>query len=138
MAPDLSVVACPACGAGVRPGAPWCTQCYAALTPPDPEPTRASDVLAPAVPAPRADQPADGVPTWPCTGCGTANPMSADACEECGQGFLAQVRTEEPPLLALPGLGDVTTRSRGQLAALACGGVLVVVLVCLVLFLAMS
>jgi hypothetical protein len=64
--------------------------------------------------------------------------MTADACAGCGLGFLSLVHAQERPVLALPGLGDVTRRSRGQLAAAASGAVLVVVLLCLVLFLAVS
>ncbi len=138
MHPDLSVAACPGCGALVRPGAPWCTQCFRGLVeqPPGLAAPAAGRVAGPArAPDSAASTLPDGAPAWPCSGCGTATPMSDDTCSGCGLGFLAQVRSEERPLLVLPGLGDVSRRSRGQLAAAACGAVLLVVLLFLLLFL---
>jgi ribosomal protein L40E len=52
------------------------------------------------------------VGTWPCLGCGAANPMGADVCTECGLPFLAQAKT--PPHWHIPGLGDIFQRSRGE------------------------
>jgi hypothetical protein len=62
-------------------------------------------------------------PTWPCTACGTANPLDRDACVSCGSGFLAGARNEAP-LLDLPVVGDLTKLSRVQRFALAGGVVL--------------
>lgn len=145
MAPDLSVVACPGCGAAVRAGAPWCTQCFRGLVEPSGGPRRSTPApspvpqLSPVPPlSPVSAALPDLPPAWPCTACGTANPMSEAACSGCGLGFLAEVRSAEPPLLVLPGLGDVSRRSRGQLAAAACGAVLLVVLLSLLIFLAAS
>lgn len=40
------MTACPACGAALRPGSPWCTLCYHDLRPP--EPVQASQPIRPA------------------------------------------------------------------------------------------
>ena len=51
MGPDLvTLTACPACGAALRPGAPWCTLCYADLRT-APEPDHAPTIGAYAEPA---------------------------------------------------------------------------------------
>ena len=144
--------ACPACGAALRPDAPWCTLCYADLRPkppepePDPEPPPEPEALVPAQPAPDplsapldagpnplnapvATTPMAG-PTWPCTVCGTANPLDRDACVSCGSGFLAGARNEAP-LLDLPVVGDLTRFSRAQRFGLAGGVVLAFVLLTL-------
>jgi hypothetical protein len=167
---------CPACGAAVRPGDPWCTLCYADLRPaappavevpvPDPltgpvagqpagsayppAPPDPLAVLPPATPdpltapltGPVAGQPAGSAyspappdpltaplaaisgPTWPCSTCGTVNPLDRDACVGCGAAFLSAVREQESPLLTLPVVGDITRLSRMQRFALA-GGVVV-------------
>jgi hypothetical protein len=144
--------ACPACGAAVRPESPWCTLCYADLRPkpePEPEPAPVDPVPAPEPapvhPVPAASQPAipaqaadpltaplaalDG-PTWPCSACGTPNPMERETCSACGVGFLAGAR-DESPLLELPVVGDMTRLGRGQRIALAGGVVLVFVVLTL-------
>ena len=61
-------------------------------------------------------------PTWPCTTCGAANPIAANACTGCGAGFLAGLRATEP-LLELPGVGDLTAMSRAQRLGIAFGAV---------------
>lgn len=129
---------CPACGAALRQDAPWCTLCYADLRPapaPDLEPPRTPPVR----PRPLAD-PLGGVaePSWPCAGCGAANPLAAQACTGCGAGFLAGLREQEGPLLELPVVGDITRLGRGQRFALAGGVVLAAVLLTLLLGLLLS
>jgi hypothetical protein len=140
---------CPACGAAVRIGDPWCTLCYADLRPPapvEPEP----------VPEPVADPPAyspstavrgpdpltaplEAVtspvlgPSWPCSGCGTVNPMARDVCSACGRHFLAGVREDEAPILELPVVGDITQLTRGHRFAIAGGVVLAFILLTVVL-----
>jgi hypothetical protein len=60
-----------------------------------------------------AEPPAKTLPgSWPCEGCHTANPMSADACVHCGLPFLSYAKT--PPRLDLPFIGDIFQRSRTQ------------------------
>lgn len=77
------------------------------------------------MPAPALGLPArDGnEPTWPCTTCGAANPIAANACTACGAGFLAGLRESEAPLLELPGVGDLTKMSRAQRLGIAFGAV---------------
>jgi hypothetical protein len=114
---------CPACGAALRPGAPWCTLCYADLRPAPadaaPEPS-----YAPPSPPP---VPAEG-PTWPCATCDAPNPLGYGACGACGSGFLSVLREQEGPLLELPGVGDITRLAKPQRFALAGGAVLAAVL----------
>jgi hypothetical protein len=50
--------------------------------------------------------------SWPCDGCNTTNPMSADVCVHCGLPFLTYAKT--PPRLDLPIIGDIFQRSRAQ------------------------
>lgn len=119
--------ACPACGAALRPDAPWCTLCYADLRPkPEPEPLpEPPPAQHPGIPT---QPPHEGPgPTWPCTVCGTANPIARDSCIGCGSGFLAGARSEAP-LLDLPVVGDLTKLSRVQRVALAGGVVLAFIL----------
>jgi hypothetical protein len=144
---------CPKCGAAVRFGDPWCTLCYADLRPPapevpepEPEPTPGPDAIAapPAYNAPvgaghdpltapleAVAAPING-PSWPCTACGTVNPMAHDTCSACGRHFLAGVREDHAPSLELPVVGDLTKMSRAQRFVLA-GVVVLVVLVLTVL-----
>jgi hypothetical protein len=75
--------------------------------------------------APRLERATAG---WPCSGCGTVNGVELDACAACGTGFLAGLKRDEPPLLVLPGVGDLTRLSRGQRLGLALGVVLLFVL----------
>ena len=115
-------VRCPHCRGAVRPEAPWCTQCWADLRPP-PEPVAATPPPAPASPVPVAGPltpavGADARPSaargWPCSGCGETNAVELDACAACGTGFLAGLRKEAGPVLALPVVGDITRLSRAQ------------------------
>ncbi len=69
------------------------------------------------------------VATWPCATCGAANGLDRSACDGCGAGFLAGLRSADEPLLVLPVVGDLGALSRGQRLALAAGVVLAVVLV---------
>jgi len=75
---------------------------------------------APVVPGPRSE------PTWPCTACGTTNPLAATLCSVCGTPFLAAASST--PKLVLPVVGDLTALSRGQriVAALGVAAVLMV------------
>lgn len=119
---------CPHCRAGVRPGAPWCTLCHADLRPappavPEPTPAAVDPLTAPAAALGLPPRPGSE-PTWPCSTCGAANPIAANACASCGAGFLAGLRETEGPLLELPGVGDLTRMGRGQRLGLAFGVVL--------------
>ena len=139
MGPDLvPLTACPACGAALRPGAPWCTLCYADLrplpaAPPTatltPIPTRIPTLMDLPMPAP-APPPVDEVdpgPTWPCSRCHSLNAFALPRCAACGADFLAAVRDDDVGLV-LPGLGDLTTMSRGRRMAIAFGAVAALVL----------
>ena len=135
-----ALLRCPDCAAVARPGAPWCTQCFLDLRPaPEPAPAPAAPVPVAAVPtapvpaaAPDPAAPArpdalpDGDPTWPCTACGSTTPLAADVCAACGSPFLAGLRATEPPLLVLPGVGDVAALSRARRLGLAAGAALAV------------
>jgi hypothetical protein len=121
---------CPHCRGAVRADAQWCTQCWADLRP-APEPAVVAPV--PALPAP--GQPVDattprsaGLGGWPCANCGATNGVELDACAACGSGFLAGLKRDEAPLLALPVVGDITRLSRGQRLGLAAAVVLLVAL----------
>jgi hypothetical protein len=60
--------------------------------------------------------------SWPCVGCAALNPMGESVCHACGLPFLAHAKT--PPVLNIPGLGDIFQRSRPQqIAFLAASGV---------------
>jgi ribosomal protein L40E len=149
--PDLSeaprTTACPSCGAGVRPGADWCSLCYhdlrpapAAVTVPQPSPAYGEsdpltvpllDLLLPAVsaPAPLAEAPAVPEPaqqpagnSWPCLRCGARNALDADTCQECFSPFLGGASAG--PSLRIPVVGDVWKMSRGARMTLAFGVVL--------------
>src|SRR4051794_29290959 len=90
---------CPKCGAAVRFGDPWCTLCYADLRPPAPpvvEPPAGVEPTPVAEPPPYIPAPVVGTdpltapleafaspvtgPSWPCTACGTVNPLADDVC----------------------------------------------------------
>jgi len=144
---------CPTCAAAVRPGAPWCLLCHrdlrpapvagpaglepasmavpalhepAPLLPPVGEhPPATATAAVPAIPPARHAAPATG---WPCTVCGTANPLDAPACATCGSGFLAGLRAAEEPALQLPVLGDVSRLPRTTRLALAAGAGLMLAL----------
>ena len=129
---------CPHCAGAVRPEAAWCTQCWADLRP-TPEPvklaTAPAAAFAPPVGGAQVPSVGRGLGGWPCSGCGTVNAVEVNACVACGTGFLAGLRQNEPPLLALPGIGDVTRLSRAQRLALA--GAVVLVMVVLVVMLSL-
>jgi hypothetical protein len=103
------------------------------MTPPTAAPDPLTGPLADPLGAPLADpvgsptQPVAG-PNWPCTACGTVNPIARDTCSACGLHFLAAVRAGDAPLLELPLVGDITRLSRGQRFALA-GAVALAVIV---------
>ena len=133
---------CPACGAALRPGAPWCTLCYADFRPAPVElpielpielPVEPAVAVAaydpltdPAPPAP-GDVSVEGGPSWPCSSCGSPNSIELSVCGSCGAGFLASIADRAGPTLVLPVIGDVMGLSKSQRMALALGAVLVVV-----------
>ena len=132
----------------MRPGAPFCTLCYADLRPePVPVASPASVALDPLTAplhalagahgsAPTTARSADPVASdaaWPCANCGVLTPLAEPSCRACGSGFLAAVRDGEPPLLALPVVGDVSRLSRMQGVGLAVGVVAALLLVLVVL-----
>jgi hypothetical protein len=63
----VTTARCPACGASVLPGAPWCTLCYAELRPAQPAPVRAAAPApvgaAPSVAAPSVAAPSVAAPS---------------------------------------------------------------------------
>jgi hypothetical protein len=124
--------------------AQWCSLCYADLRPPVPEPAvvlepavalepaldgalerQPVSTLTPAPAAPPAMVAAKPEPRWPCTRCGASNPMSEDACHDCGTGFLASVASTTPT--HLPIVGDVQRMSQAQ--RILVGGVVAVTLI---------
>jgi hypothetical protein len=146
-APALLLEHCPHCRGAVRPGAPWCTQCWTDLRPaPEPAPAVEAPVVSPAVAQPAGpvavvqppeaavteDDDAPAV-TWPCSRCGQANALELSACSACGSGFLAAVRSDDPPLLVLPVVGDVGRLSKGQRYGLSAGIAFLAVLLVVVL-----
>ncbi len=133
MGPDLvPLTACSACGAALRPGAPWCTLCYADLRPaPEPDPVPTIGAYAEPAPDPlTVSQPPVGTdplgPTWPCSRCGGRNALTLDACTACGASFLAAVR-DDGVALVVPGIGDLMTMSRAKRLGLAAGAVALLV-----------
>lgn len=141
--PDVTelprTTACPSCGASVRPDAPWCMLCHTDLRPKAPEPA-AQVAIAPAPtaaygpPAPdpltqplhevlgEAPGPAPApapAASWPCSMCEAVNPITANTCSDCGQSFLAAMRSTEQPMLVLPVVGDIGKLSRGGRIGLA-------------------
>lgn len=147
-------LACPACGASLRGGAPWCTLCFADLRTPASTPAFVLPVtpalpavayglpavdpltaplldLVPPPPAPAAVvvRPETGAqaelePSWPCSRCGSATPLSLTSCSGCGTGFLDAERQASAPTLVLPVVGDLLTMSRGHRMLLAVAAVL--------------
>ena len=135
----------------MRPEAPWCTLCYADLRAPVPTvPTVPTGPTFDPLTAPAAalglrardtamtvsGQGAD--PTWPCAGCGAGNDFAAADCADCGEGFLAELRVSDGPLLELPVVGDFGALSRTQRLSAAVGVVLVVLVVFVLLGLLLS
>lgn len=143
----LTGSACASCGASLRTGAPWCTLC---LTPTAAAPVApvARPPVAPATPRPapglRADPltaPLEQVlgdstppplPGWPCTSCGSLNPLEVTACAACGSAFLGKLAADDAPSLVLPFVGNVCRLGRAQhlllAGAVVVGAVLLVVL----------
>lgn len=115
---------CHACGAALAPAATWCSLCFAATVPgPDAVSLGAGVGAAAANSAGVADSggalgtadragPLGGSSdaTWPCLDCGHHNEFAADACAECGAGFLSAAT--QRPQLELPVVGDVFALSR--------------------------
>ena len=131
--PTVEDLRCPQCRGAVREGMPWCTQCYATLLPVEAaqESPRLSAGVAPAPPRVAVqllpEELREAARRWPCTACEALNPLDEDVCGSCGSPFLSGVRDAEPPLLALPGVGDVAALSRAQRLGLGSALVLVVV-----------
>jgi hypothetical protein len=149
------MTACPQCGAGVRPGAPYCSLCHADFRPrpavveAPPVPTQVQAVVDPltaplldvALPAPAlapavesvAAEAVPAVPAaraeahWPCHTCGTSNPLSNTLCGACGRPFLAAA--SEQMSVVVPGIGDMMRLSRGERIAIAAGGALLIGLI---------
>lgn len=131
---------CPTCGATTRDGDPWCTLCYTDLRPPQvaaPAPAERGPLPPDPLTAPLAavtgEPEAAAGPSWPCSACGTVNPMALDTCAGCGQHFLAELRGQQSPRLELPMVGDIMRLGRGQRFALAGAVVLAFVVLTLVL-----
>lgn len=126
---------CGHCGGALRADAPWCTLCLTPTGPvhaPEPQPLPAPSPVMPGFASARpavldpltaplelllgepgtatGSGPATSgaAPSWPCASCSTPNALDRAVCATCGAGFLAAVARDEPPLLALPLVGDVT------------------------------
>ena len=75
--------------------ADWCGQCFADLRqPPPPPPAPPVGVVAPgqAQGDPEAAVGPKGDPFWPCSVCGSHNPIVLEVCETCGTPFAAVMR----------------------------------------------
>jgi hypothetical protein len=93
---------CPTCGALVSEDAEWCGQCFTSLREPPPAPQPAAPApAAPAAPfesAPVSATSGDVEPAgrqaafWPCSVCGTRNPIAFEVCETCGTPFATVMR----------------------------------------------
>jgi hypothetical protein len=68
---------------------------------------------------------------WPCLTCGEQVPISLDACQSCGAGFLAGSTTQ--PTARLPMVGDLQRLSRNQRLGLGFSLCLVVMILLIVL-----
>jgi ribosomal protein L40E len=105
---------------------------------PDPLTAPLLDLVLPPVPAaaavpvvvPQPSPTPEAVQTslqeWPCTSCGTRNPLALTACTTCGSKFLAAASEELS--LVVPGVGDLQKLTRGQRIGVA-GGFLALILV---------
>lgn len=74
--------------------------------------------------------PADAVdarprPFWPCPSCGTQNDIDANACTECGAGFLVGA-VASATYEKVPGADRLRTASKGTRYGLAFAGMIVV------------
>jgi hypothetical protein len=120
---------CSLCYADLRPAAPAVEPALAPATEPAPalepaqtlEPALGRQPLSVPGAPPAAAAPGLAAPVlapskrearWPCTRCGASNPMSEDACTDCGAGFLASVASTTPTHLPL--VGDVQRMSQAQ------------------------
>jgi len=146
---------CPSCAARVPAGAAWCGQCWADLRPaPEAVPvpasvTRSEPASAPAPPAPveaateriaaavttearprRSGRHRAPDATWPCARCEAVNDVAADACRQCGAGFLAGAESAD---VLVPGLGPASRIDKPQKVAVVAVGTLVVTGLLLVL-----
>ncbi|HET7530161.1 MAG TPA: hypothetical protein VFJ98_04295 [Mycobacteriales bacterium] len=150
----MTTARCPACGASVVDGAPWCTLCYADLrtpapqpaAPPVPEPTAAAVLPQPAPAAATAaapgtaldllDRPLDapvetsadaprGPVGWPCSSCGSTVPLDDDRCPQCFTPFMSGA--DPVPAIDIPLLGTIRplAASKSSRAWLMVGGALV-------------
>jgi hypothetical protein len=68
---------------------------------------------------------------WPCLTCGEQVPISLDACQSCGAGFLAGSSSQ--PSARLPVVGDLQRLSRNQRLAFGFGMCMVVMILLIVL-----
>ena len=95
-----------------------------------PVPQTVPHAVAPVVPepaqAPQAAPVQSALQEWPCTSCGSRNPLSSTICSTCGSAFLASASSQVS--LVVPGVGDLQHLSRGQRLAVA-GGFLALILV---------
>jgi hypothetical protein len=124
--------ACAACGAGMRPGAPWCTLCLAPVatapapaddplrveplrSEPDPLTAPLHQLLGGVSDAPGADA-GRGEPApvgWPCTTCDSTNALDEAVCRACGEPFLAGL-SGAGSAGRLPVVGDLRALSPAQ------------------------
>lgn len=140
---------CAVCGAGMRPGAPWCTLCLSPTADPAPASAAPPAPLAPPAPVAPVDPlvdpltaplhvllgqpavpPAPRAAGWPCAACGHTNDLEAGACHACGSPFLSALAAEEAAALRVPLVGDLrelTSRQRGMLNLAVGLGVLLLV-----------
>lgn len=118
-------LACPACGAGTRPGADWCSLCYADLRPvppprvvPPPRPAAAPAGAMTTGMTTTADSGPAVVPVLACTVCGDPVPLEHSTCPHCGSGVLDGLRSAAVPSLRLPVVGDLMRFGRGARAGI--------------------
>lgn len=119
----------PAYGAAPGAGAPALRAAPAAYGDPLTSPLEHLQPSGPAAPSPlaatgpgavtRAGADPGAAPAWPCTRCGAANPLEADACLACSAPFLAAERRGARGVLVLPLVGDVMALGRSQRLLLA-------------------
>jgi hypothetical protein len=137
----VTTARCPACGASVLDGAPWCTLCYADLRVPAPAsvpataPPSASssspggvDLLAPTTEASVSSAAgALGRPvSWPCGACGAPVALEHDTCPQCLTPFLAGADPAAAMDLPLVGAFRPLTATKTSRLWLMIGGTVVV------------
>jgi hypothetical protein len=87
---------CPNCGALVSEDAEWCGQCFTSLRQSEPEPEPPPEPQAAPRPAAAAATATPKRPAfWPCTVCGSQNPIALDVCATCGTPFATVMRGVE-------------------------------------------